>query len=86
MKQAYTILANDLLHQYHSKFENMRRASAVADAVRQISQNDYAFRLSIGMEGLLSVARAAGDDESADQLETIISKCNAGEIPCAGML
>ncbi|QUG77945.1 hypothetical protein GKQ23_15695 [Erwinia sp. E602] len=86
MKQVYTILAKDLLHQYHSKFENMRSASAVADAVRVISQNDYAFRLSIGMEGLLSVARAAGDDESADQLETIISKCNAGEIPCAGTL
>lgn len=81
MKQAYSVLINDLLRQYHFKAENMRAASAVADVVRQNSQNDYAFRLSVGLKGLLSIAEAAGDAESATALAAIVSKCNAGDIP-----
>lgn len=81
MKKAYAILINDLLQQYHFKKENLNCATAIADAVRHTSLNDYAFRLSVGMEGLVSVARAAGDDSSADALELIVTQCNNGEIP-----
>lgn len=81
MKQAYAILINDLLQQYHFKIENLRSAPAVAAEVRKFSQNDHAFRLSVGLEGLLSVARAAGDAGTADTLESIISQCNYGTVP-----
>lgn len=81
MKQAYSILINDLLQQYHFKTENMRAASAVAEEVRQFSQNDYAFRLSVGLEGLLSTAQAAGDAEAAADLEALVYQCSAGDVP-----
>ena len=83
MKKAYAVLINELLQQYHFKKENLNCAVATAEAVRQLSLNDYAFRLSVGMEGLASVARAAGDDVSADALESLVSMCNCGEIPSA---
>ncbi|MGM7587475.1 hypothetical protein GST45_15650 [Serratia marcescens] len=81
MKQAYSILINDLLKQYHFKSDNIRAASAVAEEVRQFSQNDYAFRLSVGLEGLLSTAQAAGDLESAADLEALVYRCSAGDVP-----
>ncbi|WP_439084306.1 hypothetical protein [Serratia bockelmannii] len=81
MKFAYSILINDLLQQYHFKNENMRAATAIAEEVRQFSQNDYAFRLSVGLEGLLSTAQAAGDTESAAILDALVSQCSSGSIP-----
>ncbi|OVZ75015.1 hypothetical protein [Yersinia kristensenii] len=81
MKQAYSTLINDMLQQYHFKAENMRIASAVADEVRMFSLNDYAFRLSVGLEGLLSAAHASGDQDSAQVLEQLVTQCNGGDIP-----
>jgi len=81
MKKAYAVLLNDLLQQYHYKKENLNCAIATAEVVRQFSLNDYAFRLSVGIEGLASVAHAAGDNGSADALESLVSMCNRGEIP-----
>lgn len=81
MKPAYANLTNQLLQQYHQKITTLRALPAVAEEVRQFSQNDHAFRLSVGLEGLLSVARAAGDTGSADTLESIISQCNYGTVP-----
>lgn len=81
MKPAYAVLINDLLQQYHFKTANLQAAFAVADEVRTFSLNDYAFRLSIGLEGLLSAAMAASDQESADALSIIVSQCNGGQIP-----
>lgn len=78
MKQAYFTLINDLLQQYHFKAENLRAASAVADEVRMFSLNDYAFRLSVGLEGLLSTAQASGDQDSAQELELLVTQCNSG--------
>ncbi|EMK7712517.1 hypothetical protein V9P72_004086 [Yersinia enterocolitica] len=81
MKQAYSTLINDLLQQYHFKAENLRIASAIADEVRTFSLNDYAFRLSVGLEGLLSAAQASGDQDSAQTLELLVVQCNGGDIP-----
>lgn len=81
MKQAYSALTSDLLRQYHFKAENLRAASAIADEVRTFSLNDYAFRLSVGLEGLLSAAHASGDQDSAQVLEQLVTQCNGGDIP-----
>ncbi|WP_416261821.1 hypothetical protein [Gibbsiella quercinecans] len=81
MKPAYANLTNQLLQQYHQKIDTLRALPAVAEEVRQFSQNDHAFRLSVGLEGLLSVARAAGDTGIADTLEGLISECNYGKVP-----
>ncbi|MCW6623679.1 hypothetical protein [Yersinia ruckeri] len=81
MKQAYFILINELLQQYHFKAENLRTATAVADEVRKFSLNDYAFRLSVGLEGLLSTAQASGDHTSAQALELLVTQCNGGVVP-----
>ncbi|WP_226020108.1 hypothetical protein [Serratia symbiotica] len=80
MKFAYSILVNDLLQQYRFKSENMRAATAVAEEVRQFSQNDYAFRLSVGLEGLLSTAQAAGDAESAATLDELVIAQNMQQL------
>ena len=45
------------------------------------SLNDYAFRLSVGLEGLLSAAQASGDQDSAQELELLVTQCNGGDIP-----
>ncbi|AOF14805.1 hypothetical protein BB936_10315 [Yersinia enterocolitica] len=45
------------------------------------SLNDYAFRLSVGLEGLLSAAHASGDQDSAQELEQLVTQCNGGDIP-----
>ncbi|HEJ7249017.1 TPA: hypothetical protein ACGB89_001209 [Serratia marcescens] len=81
MKQAYITLVGDLLAQYHAKANNINAATAIAPAVRAVSLNDYAFRLSVGLEGLLSTAQAAGDLESAANLEALVCLCSAGDIP-----
>ncbi|UJD79843.1 hypothetical protein FS595_09080 [Serratia rubidaea] len=81
MKQAYKTLIEELLQQYHTKAKNLQQASAVADAVRQVSMNDYAFRLSIGLTGLLSTAEAAGDGATALVIDHLISRCSNGDIP-----
>ncbi|MEB6537644.1 hypothetical protein MXM81_00905 [Serratia plymuthica] len=81
MKQAYTILVDDLLIQYHAKATNIRAASAIAPAVRAVSLNDHAFRLSIGLTGLFSAAEAAGDDVAAAAIDSLMSRCNNGDIP-----
>jgi hypothetical protein len=81
MKQAYIILVEELLHQYHSKAANLRDASAVASGVRQVSLNDYAFRLSVGLTGLLSTAEAAGDGVAAAVIDALLLRCNNGDIP-----
>ncbi|CAI2470067.1 Uncharacterised protein [Serratia ficaria] len=81
MKQPYQILIEDLLQQYHTKAANLQNASAVAPAVRQVSLNDYAFRLSIGLTGLQSTAEAAGDGVAATVIGGLIQRCNNGDIP-----
>lgn len=81
MKREYSTLSNRLLLQYHSKAENLRTASALADEVRMFSLNDYAFRLSVGLEGLLSAAQASGDQDCAQELEQLVTQCNGGDIP-----
>lgn len=43
--------------------------------------NDYAFRLSIGLTGLLSTAEAAGDGATALVIDHLISRCSNGDIP-----
>lgn len=81
MRHEYQVLKNNLLNAYHSKVMVLKAATAVAPQVRENSMADYAFRLSIGLEGLVTVASASGDAESADELEAIVSLCNHGEFP-----
>ncbi|HHQ6599928.1 TPA: hypothetical protein ACSTLW_000713 [Serratia fonticola] len=81
MKQAYSFLIDELLQQYHAKTANLQRSSAVAPEVRQVSLNDYAFRLSIGLEGLLSTAEAAGDGVATSVIDQLVRRCNSGDIP-----
>ncbi|OKP25630.1 hypothetical protein [Serratia liquefaciens] len=81
MKQAYTILVDDLLTQYHTKAANISAASAIAPAVRAVSLNDHAFRLSVGLTGLFSAAEAAGDGVAAEVIDSLVSRCNNGDIP-----
>ena len=81
MRKEYKILANNLLFAYHSKVMNLKAATAVAPQVREASHSDYAFRLSIGLEGLLTVANAAADGDSSVELETLIAQCNSGIQP-----
>ncbi|HIE0045891.1 TPA: hypothetical protein ACXI7C_002258 [Serratia marcescens] len=81
MKQPYRILIDTLLLQYHTKATNLQSASAVAPEVRQVSLNDYAFRLCIGLTGLLSTAEAAGDGPAATVIDSLIIRCNNGDIP-----
>lgn len=90
MKREYLTLVNSLLNAYHFKAENLRAAPALADEVRTFSLNDYAFRLTIGLDGLHSAAQAAGDFDNAQELDQLVTQCNNGSIPQpvenAGML
>lgn len=81
MKREYLTLVNCLLKAYHFKAENLRTAPALADEVRTFSLNDYAFRLTIGLDGLHSAAQAAGDYDNAQELEQLVTQCNNGHIP-----
>ncbi|ANM80855.1 hypothetical protein PTR77_14215 [Serratia bockelmannii] len=81
MKQAYITLVGDLLAQYHAKANNINAATAIAPAVRAVSLNDYAFRLCIGLTGLLSTAEAAGHAPDAAVIDSLIMRCNNGDIP-----
>jgi len=81
MREEYKILANNLLFAYHTKVMNLKAATAVAPQVREVSQSDYAFRLSIGLEGLLTVANAAADENSSVGIEQLIAQCNGGNHP-----
>ncbi|WP_210452326.1 hypothetical protein [Pantoea ananatis] len=81
MRHEYQVLKNNLLNAYHNKVMVLKAATAIAPQVRENSMADYAFRLSIGLEGLVTVANASGDAESADELERIVSLCNRGEFP-----
>ncbi|KAA6096664.1 MULTISPECIES: hypothetical protein [unclassified Pantoea] len=81
MRHEYQVLKNNLLNAYHSKVMVLKAATAVAPQVRENSLADYAFRLSIGLEGLVTVANASGDAESADELESVVAQCNRGEYP-----
>lgn len=81
MRHEYQVLKNNLLNAYHNKVMVLKAATAIAPQVRANSMADYAFRLSIGLEGLVTVANASGDAESADELEDIVSMCNRGEFP-----
>ena len=81
MKKEYQVLIGDLLQQYHYKKENLSHAVGIADEVRQISLNDYAFRLNVGLEGLLDVAKAAGDSESIKVLDELVRACAKGNVP-----
>lgn len=85
MKQPYRILIDALLLQYHDKANNLQSASAVAPEVRQVSLNDYAFRLCIGLTGLMSTAGAAGDGPAAEVIDRLIMRCNNGDIPQPGI-
>lgn len=81
MRHEYQVLKNNLLNAYQRKVMVLKAATAVAPQVRENSMADYAFRLSIGLEGLVTIANASGDAESADELEAIVSLCNHGEFP-----
>ncbi len=81
MRHEYQVLKNNLLNAYHSKVMVLKAATAIAPQVRENSMADYAFRLSIGLEGLVTVASASGDAESADELESVVAQCNRGEYP-----
>lgn len=81
MKQPYKILIEELLQHYHTKTANLQMATATAPEVRQVSLNDYAFRLCIG----LSTAEAAGDDPAAAVIDRLIMRCNNGDIPQPGL-
>lgn len=81
MKQAYITLVDDLLTQYHAKAQNINAATAIAPAVRAVSLNDHAFRLSVGLTGLLSAAEASGDGVAAAVIDGLVSRCNNGDIP-----
>ncbi|AZP49604.1 hypothetical protein EJP80_03290 [Rahnella aquatilis] len=81
MRREYMTLVNGLLKAYHFKAENLRTAHAISDEVRTFSLNDYAFRLTIGLDGLYSAAQAAGDFENAIEIEQLVIQCNDGFIP-----
>lgn len=81
MRHEYQVLKNNLLNAYHSKVMVLKAATAIAPQVRENSMADYAFRLSIGLEGLVTVANASGDAESADELEKVAAQCNSGVFP-----
>lgn len=81
MRNEYQVLKNNLLNAYHNKVMTLKAATAIAPEVRAHSMADYAFRLSIGLESLVTVANSVGDSESADELESIVAQCNRGEYP-----
>ena len=81
MRHEYQVLKNNLLNAYHSKVMVLKAATAIAPQVRAHSMADYAFRLGIGLEGLVTVANASGDSESADELELVVAQCVRGEFP-----
>ena len=81
MRHEYQVLKNNLLNSYHNKVMVLKAATAVAPQVRENSIADHAFRLSIGLEGLVTVAHASGDAESADELEKVVAQCRRGELP-----
>jgi len=81
MRNEYKVLKNNLLNSYHNKVMVLRAATAVAPQVRENSLADYAFRLSIGLEGLVTVANASGDAESADELKEVVALCSRGDYP-----
>ncbi len=81
MKQPYRILIEELLQHYHTKAANLQMATATAPEVRQVSLNDYAFRLCIGLTGLMSTAGAAGDGLAVEVIDRLIMRCNNGDIP-----
>ncbi|MFJ5161999.1 hypothetical protein ACIP6T_22770 [Pantoea sp. NPDC088449] len=81
MRHEYQVLTNNLLNSYHNKVMVLKAATALAPLVRENSLADYAFRLSIGLEGLVTVANASGDAESADELEEVVALCSRGDYP-----
>ncbi|WP_133624050.1 hypothetical protein [Erwinia sp. LJJL01] len=84
MREQYSTLANNLLHAYHTKVMNLKAATAIAAEVRANSTADHAFRLSVGLEGLQTVAKAACDDEAYEEIERLISKVSCGHYPIPG--
>ncbi len=84
MRQQYTTLADNLLNAYHIKVMNLKAATGIAAEVRATSTADHAFRLSVGLEGLQTVAKAACDYEAYEEIERLISKVSCGNFPIAG--
>lgn len=81
MREEYRILADGLLYAYHNKVMNLKAATALHSQVREHSMADYAFRLSVGLEGLQTAASASSDDSSVYGLESLIVRCNKGDRP-----
>lgn len=84
MREQYRTLADNLLNAYHHKVKNLNAATAIAPQVREASTADHAFRLSVGLEGLQTVANAAGDNDAYEEVERLISKVSCGNYPIPG--
>ncbi len=83
MQPAYATLINELVQEYHTKRANLRAATATPPELQQQQQldNDYAYWLSIGLEDALDDAWAAGDIDSAAQIDRIIRQFYTGHLP-----
>ncbi|CAJ0999662.1 hypothetical protein SODG_002024 [Sodalis praecaptivus] len=81
MQPVYTTLINELVQEYHTKRANLREATATPPELQQQLDNDYAYRLSIGLEDALEDALAVGDIDSAAQIDSIIRQFYTGDLP-----
>ncbi|CAJ0995246.1 hypothetical protein SODG_002747 [Sodalis praecaptivus] len=69
------------MQEYHTKRANLRAATATPLELQQQLDNDYAYRLSIGLEDALEDAYAAGDIDSARQIDGVIRQFYTGHLP-----
>lgn len=81
MQPTYATLINELVQEYHAKRANLRAAIATPPELQQRLDDDYAYWLSIGLEDALDDAWAAGDIDSAAQIDRIIKQFYTGHLP-----
>ncbi|WP_074013815.1 hypothetical protein [Candidatus Sodalis sp. SoCistrobi] len=79
MQPAYATLIKELVQEYHAKRANLRAATATPPELQQQLDDDYAYRLSIDLEDALDDAWAAGDIESARQIDSVIRQFYMGQ-------
>ncbi|CRL46136.1 hypothetical protein SGGMMB4_04483 [Sodalis glossinidius str. 'morsitans'] len=79
MQPAYATLINELVQEYHTKRANLRAATATPPELQQQLDDDYAYRLSIGLEDALEDAYSAGDIDSARQIDRVIRRFYTGQ-------
>ncbi|MEN3260032.1 hypothetical protein AAH678_14990 [Sodalis endosymbiont of Spalangia cameroni] len=79
MQLIYATLINELVQEYHTKRANLCAATATPPELQQQLDDDYAYRLSIDLEDALEDAYAAGDIDSAAQIDRIIRQFYTGQ-------